>query len=67
MRAAGVEHRMVTGGCFTRHPSVLTYNCTWLGDLPNANRVHDCGFFVGNHARYLGAEIDLLYSILKEV
>lgn len=67
MNTAGIECRMVTGGCITRHPVIEQYDHEAVNGLPVANHVHDCGFFVGNQPRDLSAEIELLYSTLKEI
>ncbi|MDZ4344192.1 MAG: DegT/DnrJ/EryC1/StrS family aminotransferase [Candidatus Binatia bacterium] len=69
MDEAGIEYRMVTGGCITRHPVIRLYDHALmprsdLESLRHANRVHDCGFFVGNHTHDLSAEIELLYKTL---
>jgi len=60
LKAAGIEFRIVTGGCFTRHDVIRYFDYDTVGDLPNANLVHDQGFFVGNHPRDLRRELDLL-------
>ena len=65
--AVGIEYRMVTGGCFTQHPAAAHYLYTTHGTLPNAKRIHDCGFFIGNHAVDLSREIDLLHKTLKGI
>ncbi len=66
LKAAGVEFRIVTGGCFTRHDVIRYFDYDTVGDLPNANLVHDRGFFVGNHPRELRAELDLLRGTVDE-
>jgi len=66
MTTAGIEHRLITGGCFARHPAAKYYDYTIpITGLPNAVRAHDCGFFVGNHAFDLSEQIKHLKEILK--
>ena len=67
MHTIDIECRQVTGGCFTRHPSHRRYNYITKNSLPVANHVHDCGFFVGNHAYDLSEEINLLWETLKDI
>ena len=64
LREAGIEFRMITGGCFPRHEAVKYMKHRTVGNLPNANAVHDRGFFVGNHPRDLTAELLHLKKVL---
>lgn len=64
MRAAGILFRMVTGGCFLRHDAIRYFDYDTAGPIVNANLVHDRGFFVGNHPRDIGAELDRLHDVL---
>jgi CDP-6-deoxy-D-xylo-4-hexulose-3-dehydrase len=64
LRAAGIDFRMITGGCFLRHPVIQYFDYDTAGDIVNANVAHDRGFFVGNHARDLTAELTLLHDTL---
>lgn len=61
--AAGIEHRMITGGCFACHPAAKHYDWSSAG-LPNATQAHNCGFFVGNHPFALDAQIEKLKEVL---
>ena len=67
MDRAGIEYRMVTGGCFTEHEAAQHYDYATVGELPNARHVHYCGFFVGNHPRNLSREIAVLKETLEKV
>jgi CDP-6-deoxy-D-xylo-4-hexulose-3-dehydrase len=60
LKAADIGYRIVTGGCITRHDVIKHYDYSTLGDLPNANYVHDQGFFVGNHPFDLTPQIEKL-------
>lgn len=66
LTAAGIEHRMITGGCFTEHPSAKFYD--YKADrLPHALNVHRNGFFVGNAPRDLEPQLIKLREVLNEV
>lgn len=64
MREAGIGFRMITGGCFLRHEAVKFFDYETVGEIVNANIVHDHGFFVGNHPRDLSNEISRLHEVL---
>ena len=64
LRTAGIEFRMITGGCFLRHDAIRYFDYDTAGDIVNANIAHDHGFFVGNHPRDLTKEITMLRSVL---
>ncbi len=64
MRRAGIEFRMITGGCFPRHEAIKYFDYDIVGDLANANTAHDHGFFVGNHPHDLTRELDELRAVL---
>ncbi len=65
LKDADIGFRMITGGCFTRHDAIRFFDYDCVGDLPNANMAHDCGFFVGNHPFDLGEQIDKLRDVLN--
>lgn len=62
MNEAGIEYRMICGGCFTEHPSAKHYNFEPLNGLPKAKEAHWKGFFVGNW----GTPMDEQLHWLKE-
>lgn len=64
MRPAGIDFRMITGGCFLRHDVIRFFDYDVVGEIVNANIAHDHGFFVGNHPRDLTAEITRLRDVL---
>lgn len=44
LRAEGIDARLPTGGSFLRHP----YGAPWRDQqTPRADRIHDCGMFLG--------------------
>jgi CDP-6-deoxy-D-xylo-4-hexulose-3-dehydrase len=64
LRNAGIEFRMITGGCFPHHAAVKYFDYDIVGSLDNARTAHERGFFVGNHPRDLTAELDHLRAVL---
>ena len=61
---AGIETRMITGGCFPRHDAIRHFDFEIVEGLPNANLIHGRGFFVGNYPFPLGEQISKLYEVL---
>lgn len=64
LKAAGIEHRIITGGNFLRHDVIKLINHEVVGTTPNADLAHDRGFFVGNHAYDLSKEIHYFYTTM---
>jgi CDP-4-dehydro-6-deoxyglucose reductase, E1 len=64
MGNAGIEFRMITGGCFPRHEAIKYFDYEIVGDLDKANLAHDHGFFVGNHPQDITRELDGLHAVL---
>lgn len=62
LKDADIGYRIITGGCITRHDMIKHYNYECVDGLPNANLVHDQGFFVGNHPFELTPQIERLRS-----
>ena len=48
LKADGVEYRPIVGGNFTRSASLRFYNYQVHAGLPNADRVHEKGLYIGN-------------------
>ncbi len=62
---AGIDSRLPTGGSFTRH----AYGRLWTSQpTPNADRIHDCGMFLGNAPflieEQIGAAVDVMRKVL---
>jgi CDP-6-deoxy-D-xylo-4-hexulose-3-dehydrase len=66
LRRAGIEFRIITGGCFPRHDAIRYFDYEISGDLHNAELAHNRGFFVGNCTQDLSAEIARLYEVLDK-
>lgn len=64
LKQAQIEHRIITGGNFLRHDVIKYINHDVVGNIINANIIHDQGFFVGNHAYNLTKEIHYFHSTL---
>lgn len=62
-----IAYRLITGGCFTKHPYSKYFNLKIHGKLVNSIKAHEDGFFVGNAGQDLSKEIKKLYEILKKV
>jgi CDP-6-deoxy-D-xylo-4-hexulose-3-dehydrase len=67
LKQADIGYRVITGGCITRHDVIRHYEYETVDTLPNANLVHDWGFFVGNHPSDLTPQIGRLRQVLDEV
>ncbi|MCM3878987.1 MAG: DegT/DnrJ/EryC1/StrS family aminotransferase [Vicinamibacterales bacterium] len=67
LRKAGIEFRMITGGCFPKHQAIRFFDHEIVGGIANAVLAHDHGFFVGNHPRDLTRELDDLRAVLNGV
>jgi CDP-6-deoxy-D-xylo-4-hexulose-3-dehydrase len=64
LKEADIGYRIITGGCITRHDVIKHYDYECVDGLPNANLVHDQGFFVGNHPFDLTPQIERLREVL---
>ena len=67
LRKAGIEFRMITGGCFPKHQAIKFFDYEIVGGIRNATLAHDHGFFVGNHPHDLTRELDELRAVLNGV
>lgn len=67
MRNAGIEFRMITGGCFPKHEAIKYFDYDIVGGIENATIAHDHGFFVGNHPHDITRELDELREVLDRV
>lgn len=61
LRNRGIETRPIVAGNILRHPVATKLNMT-AGDAPlvNADKVHDSGFFLGNHHFPIGAKFEMI-------
>jgi CDP-6-deoxy-D-xylo-4-hexulose-3-dehydrase len=62
----GIEYRPIVAGNFTRQKVLQYIDHSELSNYPAADQVHFNGIFVGNDAKDLSNEIDLLDAALSE-
>lgn len=60
-----IETRPIAGGNLTRQPAFRRYQDEWqAGELPGADKVHDCGFFIG---LYPGMDCDYVVESIRKI
>ncbi len=64
LRDSEIEFRVITGGCFLRHDVIRYFDYETVGEIINANIIHDRGFFVGNYPMDLKPQIEKLKDVL---
>jgi CDP-4-dehydro-6-deoxyglucose reductase, E1 len=65
LRQADIGFRIITGGCFLRHDAIKYFDYDIVdGGVPNAELVHDRGFFVGNFPHDLTPQLTELRRVL---
>jgi len=67
LTAAKVDTRPIVAGNFAKNEVLKWFEYTIAGDLTNAERIDDAGFFIGNHHYPLDSEFELLQSELGKV
>lgn len=67
LTAAKVNTRPIVAGNFAKNEVLKWFDYTIAGDLTNAERIDDAGFFIGNHHYPLDSEFELLQSELGKV
>jgi len=65
LKDENIESRPVVSGNFTRNPVMKHLHHAPIGELPNADYIHENGLFVGNHHYDLSNEIVHLVDVLK--
>jgi len=66
LKAAGIEHRMITGGNMLRHDAIKYFDHETTKST-NADIAHDRGYFVGNCPYDIRDKIDYLHATLKNI
>lgn len=66
LTSKGIESRPIVAGNFTRNPVMKHLDHVKLGPLPNADKIHVDGIFVGNSQEDLSKEISILETALRE-
>jgi CDP-6-deoxy-D-xylo-4-hexulose-3-dehydrase len=64
MKQADIGYRIITGGNFLRHDVIKYFDYECVGEIKNANIVHDRGFFVGNHPHDVAPQIRRFHEVL---
>jgi len=60
-----IECRPIVSGNFTKNEVIKYFDYEIFETLPNADCVHDNGFFVGNHHYDISSNIKRLYDVLS--
>lgn len=63
----GIECRPIVAGNFVLNPVIKYIEHSIHEKLANANRIHNDGFFVGNHSVDNRSKIDVLIELLREI
>ena len=66
LRDKSIAVRPIVAGNFTKNPVLKHLPHVQFGELPNADKVHTEGLFVGNHHYAMSKEFDLLEAALAE-
>lgn len=53
LESKGIEYRPLVAGNFVKSPSISYYQHEIHESLPNANRIHENGIYIGNHHQEL--------------
>jgi len=67
LTSAGIEVRPIVAGNFTRNPVMAHLDAIVPEALPNADRAHFDGLFVGNHHYPIPNELELLEQVLDSI
>jgi CDP-6-deoxy-D-xylo-4-hexulose-3-dehydrase len=67
LRAAGVECRPIVTGNFVRQPVLNFLKYKVSGDLDVADKLHDCGMYIGNHPLPLADEITKTATLIERL
>lgn len=67
LTAAKVDTRPIVAGNFAKNEVLKWFDYTIAGDLTNAERIDDAGFFIGNHHYPLDNEFQLLKCALPTI
>jgi CDP-6-deoxy-D-xylo-4-hexulose-3-dehydrase len=63
---SGIQSRPIVAGNFARNPVMKHLRHAELPELPNADKAHFDGLFVGNHHYPMESQLDLLVSVLEK-
>ena len=63
----GIDSRPIVAGNFTKNPVLRHLDHVEIGELPNADKIHNDGLFVGNHHYDLEIPIKKLAEAVSEL
>ena len=63
----GIDSRPIVAGNFTKNPVIKHLDHVEIGELPNADKIHNDGLFVGNHHYDLEIPIKKLAEAVSEL
>ncbi len=66
LTSKGIESRPIVAGSFTRNPVMKHLDHVKLEPLPNADKIHQDGLFVGNSQVDASKEVLILEKALRE-
>jgi CDP-6-deoxy-D-xylo-4-hexulose-3-dehydrase len=66
LTSKGIESRPIVAGNFTKNPVMKHLDHASLEPLPNADKIHEDGLFVGNSQEDLTSDISILEMALRE-
>lgn len=67
LEEAGIETRPVVAGNFTRNKAIRYIDYSIPYPLDNADKIHNSGFYIGNHPVLINDMIDYYTDVLKKI
>ena len=67
LQKSKIQFRLITGGSFLKHDVKKYFKYQVYQNLNNTNYIHNNGFFIGNTAKPLDKELELLFKTLKKI
>jgi CDP-6-deoxy-D-xylo-4-hexulose-3-dehydrase len=64
---SGVECRPIVAGDFTKNPVIRFFDYEIVGSLPNATKIDEDGFFIGNHQYDVADELKAVQHLLADL
>lgn len=61
-----IECRPIVSGNFTKNQVIKYFDYTIYNELKNADKIHNCGLFIGNHHMDSKYKIKSIYELLTE-
>jgi CDP-6-deoxy-D-xylo-4-hexulose-3-dehydrase len=62
-----VECRPIVAGNFTKNDVIKYFDYEILGELSNADYIHNNGLFIGNHHYDISEKLDQVYNLIEEI